>query len=260
MGKSVGSYKLPYGKPRAEREAAPTSPKTPERIDPVAYIRCWIKYNLGMPVDITKAKLMTKADLKKTDPRGIELMLAYGVTQKEIAQQYNTPLGSIALIFKRLGVNTKVPSAIAAQPTAPAQEVAATVPAADEPAPAPPAALPDPASEIIWFDQSTRAASIANTGIVVRKNGRIEISAAINGKILVGTVDIGISRDGRTLKLVRNRNGSGLKIFRPSGSNSARGALSLAGLVRELQGAKIALPARYVGDWDESDTWTGTLQ
>lgn len=55
---------------------------------------------------------MTKSDLKKADPRGIELMLAYGVTQKQIAVQYNTPYGSLTAILKSLGVNTKVESIV----------------------------------------------------------------------------------------------------------------------------------------------------
>ncbi|WP_434132708.1 hypothetical protein KIAC18_000255 [Sporomusa sphaeroides] len=108
--KAAKSHRLGYPKPKTV--TGPAMPQPATLVDPVSYIRFWDKYNHGEPVDISKAKKMTKSDLKKADPHGIELMLAYGVTQKQIAVQYNTPYGSLTAILKSLGVNTKVESIV----------------------------------------------------------------------------------------------------------------------------------------------------
>ncbi|WP_371374491.1 hypothetical protein [Sporomusa aerivorans] len=110
-GKSVKSHKLGYSIPKVATNT-PATPHTAELVDPVSYIKFWDKYNHYAPVDISKAKKMTRADLMEADPRGIELMLSYGVTQKQIAMQYNVPYGSLTAIFKRLSVNTKVDSVV----------------------------------------------------------------------------------------------------------------------------------------------------
>lgn len=259
MGKSVNSHKLPYGKPRIE--TSPPKPAQPSRIDPVAYIRCWDEYKHREPVDITKSKPMTKADLLKADPRGIEMMLAYGVSQKQIAQQYNTPYGSITAIFKRLGVNTKVETVLPEQKTPEeikhpetvesvpqtAAEVPADIPLEPQIDPSPPEPVQD---DFIWFDQNSRV--VSNAGIIVRAKGQVEISAAVGSQIY-DNITIGISRDGQNLKLRTTTNG-----LKPN-RHGNRCRLNLRSLAHELTRLNISFPARYVGNWIDNE-WSGRLQ
>lgn len=253
--KSAKSHHLPYAKPKSGEE--PVMPKLPERIDPVAYIRCWDKYNHREPVDISKAKPMTKDDLKKADPRAIELMLAYGVTQKQLSQQYNTPYGSITTVLRNLGVNTKVELIIPPIKTAeigPAVTDAPVTPATS-PEQAEPELPPMPENEFIWFAER----SITDSSVIVRDSGRISLSAEVSKSLVNDYIKIGVSRDGSKLKIapvfemVTNNN---LKL---TTNKDNRKSINLKALAVELSWLKIEFPAKYVGAWQGGE-WTGTLQ
>lgn len=251
---SATSHRLPYGKPFSIQEQDRPMPQTPERIDPVAYIRCWDKYNHGEPVDITKAKPMNREHLMKADPRAIELMLQYGVTQKQLAMQYNIPFGSITAIFKRLGVVTNLPSMIknpsANTPENPEPPNAPTI--LEETGNEPDDSSSDPIAAaddgMVWFDQRPQRASNA---VTVRKDGKVQLGANV-AKLFGDNVKIGISRDGRNLKIVSFQSGLILR------KDKAGRVVAIKALANEIEWAGVTLPARYVGD-GQANEWTGTL-
>jgi len=90
-------------------EIEPTKPAVD--LDPIEYvkhIRSVNPGNNGRPIDIRKARQMTKADLLAADPVDVEMLLRYGVSQNQIAKIYDTPMGSLAKILRNLGVDTGV--------------------------------------------------------------------------------------------------------------------------------------------------------
>ncbi len=103
--------------------------------------------------------------------------------------------------------------------------------------------------EFIWFDRREKP----DTGVLVRADGCIEISAAVSAGLTSDFVRIGITRDGTALKIRLADDG-----LLWTGSAGKRRRLNLKALVHELQWAKIPLPARYIGTWQGAE-WTGSL-
>lgn len=73
---------------------------------PVEYVQTWIKtFGSFVGGKIEKARLMTRDDLIKKDA---EFLLSNGITQKQIATQYQIPMGSITTVFRKLDVDMDV--------------------------------------------------------------------------------------------------------------------------------------------------------
>lgn len=234
MGKQTRSYRLPYGKPRIDTE--PMALRQNERIDPVEYMRHYRRYCPGQPVDITKARQMSKADLLAADPRDIEFLLGY-ISQKQLCAQYGVPLGSITKILREMNVNMK--AVVKVEPAKPAAD----------PSPASQAMPAKPESpEFIWV---TRRESRAV--VLIRENGCIEIGAAVSSGLVTDFIRIGVSRDGSTLKLIASDAGL------PYSRHGKRRRLTLKALTGELKRAAVPLPALYAGTWAGRE-WTGSLQ
>jgi hypothetical protein len=79
-------------------------PKPAVSLDPIEYVRHIRNVNPGnngRPIDIRKARQMTKDDLLASDPRDIEMLLRYGVSQGQLTKAYTVPMGSITRILKK---------------------------------------------------------------------------------------------------------------------------------------------------------------
>lgn len=241
------SHRLGYGKPRVESEV-PELPREAVAVDPVTYIRCWDKYNYGQPVDIMKAKPGTRADLMKADPRYIELMLQYGVTQKQIAQIFNTPSGSLTRILKRLGVDTKISLVISNTAQEVPEEQPAASPAAEIPTPSPePAAGP----EEMWFTHPRPSQAYTEPLVIIKKD-KIFFTAAIRNTLPLEYVQFGLTQEN--LLKVRSTD-SGFHFHKQKVS------VSCSDLIHELQWRGIKLPAVFHMAFDEgAGLWEGELQ
>jgi len=93
----------------AVEETEPTAPAVD--LDPIEYVHHIRKINPGnngRPIDIRNARQMTKADLRAADPRDIEMLFRYGVSQSQLAKIYDTPTGSLGKVLKDIGVDTGV--------------------------------------------------------------------------------------------------------------------------------------------------------
>lgn len=253
---SAKSYRLPYSKPRNLHDT-PAMPQTAERIDPIAYIKCWHKHYPGEAVDITKAKPMTRADLMKADPRGIELIFAYGVTQKELARQYNTPLGSLAAIFKRTGVNTKVDLIVGKPPSDPTPEASddkvlygAVDPEQKD------VILPEVPEPIIWFSSNKKKNVMR---VTVYPSGRLSLSHEIGQHFsLDDQAAIGIGQGGNVLKLQKTSPGLRVAYDGKKKDTGERKAIACSAVAKKLVEFGISLPAKYLMEPDDIG-FTGKL-
>jgi len=278
-GKSVRSGKLPYSKPRTDINQPPM-PSPATLVDRISYIRFWDKYNHGQPVDISKAKKMTRDGLLKADPRGIELMLAYSVPWRQIATQYNTPTGSLTSIFKRLGVNTKVES-IVMPADEPEELVPETIEAAPLPA-VPPAESPDditydPAQTVKFFEDTESiitSTAFDLTGfftfdrttvrtlnieplISVGRLGSVRLSRSVGETFNPeDRVAIKVDQAGKTIVLVPDPV-NGL-LFHKNKAGAGHRRLWTKSLSKFLIKTGIELPARYMAS-RQGDIWIGKL-
>ncbi len=284
--KAAKSHRLGYPKPKTV--TGPAMPQPATLVDPVSYIRFWDKYNHREPVDISKSKKMTRADLMKADPRGIELMLAYGVSQKQIAMQYNTPLGSLTAIFKRMGVDTKVESvvegfgimdlpanseseetlpeappaeysedpAVEVQPDIQMETAIITNEVITDPAQIAqlmPEPEPEPVPQITWFYGLPRSGAIPT--LTVYEDNRIALPTVIRKqygtkRIRIGVTDIPVNIIiGET-----DKPEFGVKIA------DSQSRVRCDGICQMLKDKGILLPAKFKMVWDEfTRLWSGTL-
>lgn len=244
----VRSHRFGYPIPPSQGEEQSLL-KQPEKINPIAYILCWDKYNHGMPVDITKAKEGTRADLMAADPQDIELMIAYSVTQKQIATQFNTPLGSLSKILKELGVNTKVPLLVNSGEQH--IEAASVVIQEDEGIPLDLSASAQ--EEEMWFTEPNQTCKAV---VIVRKD-QVVFAAGIGAEIDLEYVQFGLTRENH-LKVKAADHGFKFHVHK---GHSNRKTVCCNDLVHELQKRGIPLPAIFEMELNsEQHVWEGALQ
>ena len=224
---------------------------------------------------------MNRQDLLAADPRGVEMLFQYGVSQKQMAKAYNVPIGSITKILDKLKVNTKVELLVGERfdprkPEPEAAPVETEEPEATELVPAPPReiitdpvkiaelmsepelpAMPEPVPPQIyygfkWFYGATKSNVPVMT---VLSDGRISLPTAIRAQYSGTHMRIGIAPDAQCVVIGETDiAGRGIK---PS---IKQGKIRSNGIHSEVTRNGIALPARYQMAWNEPEqVWAGTL-